>query len=851
MGKRMFKAAYFSAALSIVLTAGMLTGCEKEVTDDSQEIYGYTQDKTEYTMENDSLIFTMDPATTGFSLTQKSTGHVWYSNPQGADEDSIANQTMKGELKSTLFVQYGTETGTADIYDSYTYSVANGLYKIDELEDGSIKVDYSIGNIERVYVMPIALPESKFLTYYNRMDSGAQKKINQYYRKYDINNLRSTDDKASLLETYPTLADEPMYVLRDGLQEYLKVKIEGFFKDAGYTMEDYEADLSYAGEKSSDEAVFDVSVIYKLDGSSLAVSVPFDQITYDSDYPITMIKILPFFGAAGTSDSGYILVPDGTGGVINFNNGKTTQNTYYSNMYGWDWATDRKALVNETASAFPCFGISDDDSSFLCIIDKGSAYSQIEADVAGRYNSYNYVNAGYNVIHEESLNVSEKSNNAVVVYEKKLPEGSISQIYKFLDTTDYSDMAETYRNYLTQKYPEMSKNTDETSLPMAVELVGAIEKKKNVLGIPKDVSVKLTGYKDASNIINELSESIGNNLSVRYSGWFNSGLVHDVPTDISLINALGGSQAFKKLVKTAEADGVTLYFDSNVEFAFNNSVLDGFYPNRDAAKFASRELAEIYRYDPVWYGQDKEADTYYLVKPSYSMKLINNIADTLNGRYGVKNLSFNDLGSILSGDYNPKDRVTRQEVLESQNAKLLELSEGGSRIMIEGGNDYAAVYADMIVNMNFGEKDYGIIDEQVPFYTMALHGLVDYTAESYNLSEDASETLLKSIENGAGLYFVLTQENSELVQESDFTYLFGCDYSSWKNDIVSLYTKLNADLGYLAGEYMTGHEFVSDKVSCTTYEDGTKVYVNFNYSDYAGTGFTVGARSYYIKKGGE
>ena len=157
----------------------------------------------------------------------------------------------------------------------------------------------------------------------------------------------------------------------------------------------------------------------------------------------------------------------------------------------------------------------------------------------------------------------------------------------------------------------------------------------------------------------------------------------------------------------------------------------------------------------------------------------------------------------------------------------------------------------MIVNMNFGEKDYGIIDEQVPFYTMALHGLVDYTAESYNLSEDASETLLKSIENGAGLYFVLTQENSELVQESDFTYLFGCDYSSWKNDIVSLYTKLNADLGYLAGEYMTGHEFVSDKVSCTTYEDGTKVYVNFNYSDYAGTGFTVGARSYYIKKGGE
>lgn len=32
--------------------------------------------------------------------------------------------------------------------------------------------------------------------------------------------------------------------------------------------------------------------------------------------------LLPFFGAASKSDKGYIVVPDGCGAVINFNNKK-------------------------------------------------------------------------------------------------------------------------------------------------------------------------------------------------------------------------------------------------------------------------------------------------------------------------------------------------------------------------------------------------------------------------------------------------------------------------------------------------------------------------------------------------
>ena len=38
------------------------------------------------------------------------------------------------------------------------------------------------------------------------------------------------------------------------------------------------------------------------------------------------------------------------------------------------------------------------------------------------------------------------------------------------------------------------------------------------------------------------------------------------------------------------------------------------------------------------------------------------------------------------------------------------------------------------------------------------------------------------------------------------------------------------------------------KFHVMTYEDGTKVYVNFNYSDYTGTGFTVGGKKLLYKE---
>lgn len=848
----MKKSKILSLLLALSLAATSFAGCgEEEAEEESVVVYGYEKDKSEYVMENEHLKFVMDPETTQFSLTEKDTGKVWYSNPQDLSGETIANKSAKAGLQSTLMIQYGTSNGVITTFNNYAYSVENGLYEIEEVENG-IKVKYSIGNIERAYIMPAALPESRYKVFYDQMDSKTQKKMDQYYRKYDINNLRADDDKDALLETYPDLATECVYVMREGLQEYIKINLESYFAGVGYTYEDYLADSAlYSTTTVIEKPVFNVSVVYELDGEDFVVRVPLEEVSYKEAYPIMMIKPLPYFGAGGSTDEGFILVPDGNGGIINFNNGKQTQNNFYSNVYGWDYGQKREAVVSETRALYPMFGICNNGSSFLCIMEEGSAYATIEADVSGRYHTFNYANAGYNIIHSESMDVSSKSDKAVVVYEKSVPQGNLLTRYRFIEGDTYTDMAAAYRDYLTARYPELDKNSDQ-SLPLTVELVGAIETVENRMGFPVTVSRELTSYKEAAQILDDFVAAGVSNLDMKYIGWFNDGVHHKVPTKVKLISELGSKKNFKSLVTKANEAGADLYLESYVEFAYKNTLTDGFRTNRDSAKYVTKELAELWDYAPVYYAlEDYEDDTLrYLVKASYTNKLIDSLVSSIK-KYGAENVSFADLGKLLGADYNPKKIVTREETMKLQQEKLAQLKANGNGVMVYTGNLYAVPYVDTVLDMDLVGKQYGIIDYAVPFYTMVLHGLVNYSGAAMNLAPDKETAWLKSIETGAGLYFTFVDASSSVLQETDYTYLYGAEYDLWKDEAVAMYEEYNAALGGVFNQFITGHRYLADGVTETTYEDGTKVYVNYNYTDYSSDGVTVAARNYTVKKGGE
>lgn len=835
--------------ICLVIVVGIFVVITYQNNEEPAEIIrlnGYEGEENTIVMENDAIKFEMDPATTQFAVTVKETGKVWRSNPEDGANDPIAQASEKGRLQSTLSIVWSTKNGVDAEYNNYDYGIKNGLYDI-EAGENYVKVKYSIGDVDREYYIPPVTTEEKLEYWFSQMESNDATLIKEYYKKYDINKLSKKDNKDELLAQYPILADEVIYVLRDKTNNSLKQKFEGMFEAAGYTAEDYEEDKSLnSAERTTDKPVFNVSVVYRLDGDDLLVEVPMSELEYQDDKPIYSLTVLPYFGAGTTEDEGFLLVPEGGGALINFNNGKTTQNSYYANVYGWDMCIDRSAVVHETRTYFNTFGVSETDNSFLCILEEGAPYAAIQADISGRYNTYNYVNAVYSIAQREQYDVSSLANGTMYMYLEQLPDEVLTQRYRFIDSGSYVDMANVYRGYMQDKYGADMAMRDETETPVALEIVGAVDKVKQVLGVPVSRPLKLTTYEEAEAIATELYGEGLSNMRVKLTGWMNGGVQQKMLSRVRTISSLGSKSDLKDMVKDVEALGAEVYLDGVTHYAQDSNLLNGFSVLSDAARFISKEKAELYSYSAITYAQRDSQDPYYLLHADKILEMTDNLVKGAE-KFGA-NISLNDTGYVLSSDFYRKKTVSRQQAMEMQSQQLKEISDCGMGIMTRMGNDYAIMYTDIVTGMDLNGSEYSIVDTFIPFYQLALHGYVDYTGDALNLAGETQEELLRSAEYGAGLYFTVMNESPFALQKTLYTEYFGAEYSAWHDRIVSIYSRYNEELGHTFNQRMTDHISFSNELKCTVYEDGTRVYVNYSYNDAEADGHWVPARDYLVVK---
>ncbi len=830
------------------IAALVLTSISSEEQEEEDiEVHRYEGTSSDIVMENDDLKFVMDPTTTHFSVTDKASGTVWYSNPQDVDSDSIATAVNKDGLNSTLLITYSTETGVDTLMDNYRYSIMDQVYDIEAADD-YVKVMYSIGKVQKEFIIPQVIPAERMEELTADMDTSVSRLIRDYYVKYDINNLKKSDNEEELLASYPILAETPIYVLRDTAGDNVKGRFEPAFLEAGYTEEEYREELAlYSIESANDNPVFNVNVIYRLEGGDLVVEVPMEEIEYRKDYPLYIVNVLPYFGAGGITEEGYLLVPEGGGSIINFNNGKTSLNSYYANLYGWDMAQGRTYLVHETRSYYGLFGIAKDNASFICMLEDGSPYAFINADISGKNHSYNYVNASYNVLHREKVDITQRTTGDIYSYEEDTQDESIVERFRFVNSGSYVDMANAYHDYLADKYGDAFAKTDEAGVPVTVEIVGAVDKVKQILGVPVSRPLPVTTYKEAQAILEDLDSNGVANLSVKLTGWMNGGVRQKILKGVDLVSELGSKKDFKALLRYAADHGIDLYLDGVTSYAYNSGFFDGFMSFRDAATLVSEKRVKIRPFDPIDFAEQDWMDPYYLLKPSVILDMADNLTDFAQD-YNAAGVSFADIGFQLSADYNLKHHVTRQEAMRQQVEKLEQIGQSGLGVMTNMGNDYTLGVTDQIVNMDLSGSGYSIFDAEIPFYQIAIHGYVNYAGAPLNLAEHYEDELLKSVEYGAGLYVTFMDATLMELQNTYYTQYFGANYDSWRDRFIEIYKRYNEELGGLFDQRITDHQVLANDVAVTVYEDGTEVYVNYRYEDYkTESGVVIPARDYVVR----
>src|SRR5690606_11939363 len=141
---------------------------------------------------------------------------------------------------------------------------------------------------------------------------------------------------------YMEMKNQPGMMERLDLQvekQLVLNKMVAAFLEAGYTEEDLAFDNAEngVGEGSGTEKpLFTVPIEYRLVEDELVVSVPFSEVTEGKEYIVRSIDVLPFFGAAGLEEVGYMFVPDGSGSLIYLNNGKVKEEQYVQYIYGDD-----------------------------------------------------------------------------------------------------------------------------------------------------------------------------------------------------------------------------------------------------------------------------------------------------------------------------------------------------------------------------------------------------------------------------------------------------------------------------------------------------------------------------------
>ncbi len=839
----------FAALIALfVWKVGIPLFTEEEDTRVHQVVpYGYDGSTDPVILENANLKFELDPATTRFTVTDKRNGAVWESSPAGAASDPIAQPVEKNRLQSELTLIYSISTGMDTLLTSHEYSVTNQVYEVVP-EENAVSVNFSVGRISRTFRIPTAITEERMDSFLAKMAKKDSRDVKEYYEKKSLAKLKKKDDPEVLKQMYPDIEEHTIYVIRDTVKDHLKQKMEGLFEAAGYTPEEYEYDMSRINvEKASASAAFNITLVYTLEDNDLVVTIPLDRVMYNDGYPIRSISLLPGFGAGHTSDTGFILVPDGNGGIINFNNGKKDQNTYYGNLYGWDWASLRKQVNNETVCSFPVFGISRNGASMLCMIEDGAQWSSLTADISGRLTSYNTVYNTFSIIHGDPYDASDRDINAKYLYEEEIPEGKLVQRYRFLETDDATGMAASYREYLQKgilaEHPEIREN-----MPVYVELLGAVDKVQQRLGIPSLLPVAMTTYKQGTEILNKLTGDGFNDFSIGFTGWMNGGLNQKILNKVNLLGELGSEKDLKEFLSAAKEKGITAYLDGLTSFSRNSGFFDGFIYVRDAAKLTTQEIIKLYTYSTVWYGPDEHTQEYYLLKPEL-MRKHSEVLRKAAEKYGAAGVAFRDTGAMLSSDYNRKSLVTRAQSKEITQEIFRNTRAAGQKVLTKKGFDFTLNQSDLAVDLDFDGGNYGIIDYYVPFYPMAIHGLVNYTGKSINLSEDIETLMLQTAESGAGLYFTLTAETAKKLQNTFYSTYYGADLELIYDRMSDMWKRYSEETAGLNRIPITEISREGD-LSITTYENGTKIYVNYGEVKVRKDGVEIPAREYAVVKGG-
>lgn len=652
--------------------------------------------------------------------------------------------------------------------------------------------------------------------------------------------------KSQLIVNYVDKEDEKTAAYTKSVNSYISsvengdVKVEKISNGIRVTYGFAEIDMS-------------IPVEYTLSGDRFVASVVFSEIDEGKISYLVSLNILPMLGAAATGENGYLFYPDGSGALIYFSEHTSLAEHITKKCYGEEMAVSNKAekVAYEETVKMPVFGIvRDSKNALLGIVEEGDSIAEISAYCSTYSCGYNSASsaASYRFWSEKLMfkGVSGIQKTLYRVSKNHTTQKRYSVGYYMLEgnDADYVGMANRYRQYLIESRGLRKRITSPT---FNLTLYGSAGIDASFLGVHFTRIQNLTTYNQAKEIVSELKNGGVDSMSVRYIGWQKSGISNDKLGEGGTISSdLGGKSDWNSLSSYLSENGYDFY--PEVKFlSFRNSG-GGVSSKKSTIRTIFDDVAKQVGYSPSVYSVLKTEKPTYLLKYS----LLDKVMDIVLKEYKetkVKNISVPEISEMLYSDFSEKATYRDVNHYFAVNS-LKKLQDSFEKTAIVGGNMYAVPFATKIYDTPIYSSGNLNYDEDVPFYQIALHGLVNLTTPSAMQSQDSVTCLLKSVEAGCELQFAGMKESTTVLMGTEYDTLYNTTFSDWKEYAKEWYTAYQPLLEKIYDQKIVEHKRLADKVYRTDYENGISVIVNYGDKDYAPNGITVCKAKYFAELGG-
>lgn len=581
-----------------------------------------------------------------------------------------------------------------------------------------------------------------------------------------------------------------------------------------------------------------IKVQIRLEGDSVAITVPADGIEEYGETTICGLYLMPALGATKLDETpGYMLVPEAAGAIINFTDGNGVGTTPFSKrIYGTNVGVDKSVLTELNRPAeqvtLPVFGLArtEEGVAYLAVVEEGHEAAEVMAYPAGVITKFNWAAAHF-TLREQYIAQTTRTLGLNSRESKANLRDMTMRFYVLTgEEASYSGMARRYRAALEE---QGSLHTADTAYRPRIDLLGA-ESTQFLLWNSVE---PMTTVEQASEILTAYKDAGFTAPMVLYRGWQPGGLTYALGSgSTALEGKLGGRNDLIALADQVQADGGRFLLEldpvqANPDRMYNMRV--------DVVRTIGQTVAQIQT------GKDLYPTLYYLT-PRRSAEILSDAVKQWGAH--VDGIALTTMPNALYSYYSNGSNHMRASTMADYRAAM---ASADTFLALE--NPLAGYFSEMdaYLDMPLGTTSYSFLSAEVPFLPMVISGYVPYYSTWLNFESNQQKALLKMVEYGVYPSWLLTGEDVQALINTNSSDIFTAKWSVLLEPALAIDETLSNLHAQLNGAVIANHEIIDSDVVRVTYANGVELLINYRRADYNVDGNVIPAQSWLVLKGGE